>query len=153
MIKDSPIKGPAPAQAPPGPAAVSATYPGTGAQATAVRTPPGACSATPQLEPEGLTLTRTDSAVRGVRTARSLGYTGAGVKVAFLADGIDPGNANLMRGRKPVISDYKDFSGDGTAAATAGGAAFTDASAIAGQGSRVYNVAGLRRADRPPRRA
>ena len=99
------------------------------------------CSATPQLEPEGLALTRTDSAVRGARTARSLGYTGAGVTVAFLADGIDTYNANLMRALKPVISDYKDFSGDGTAAATAGGTAFTDANALAGQGSPVFNVA------------
>src|SRR6202035_187234 len=52
-------------------------------------------------------------------------------------------NANLMRDGRPVISDYKDFSGDGTAAATAGGAAFADASAIAGQGTTVYNVAGV----------
>ena len=141
VLPDSPVRGPSPAQPADGAAAVSAAYPGAGAQGTAVRTPAGACSATPQLEPEGLTITRTDSAVPGARTARSLGYTGAGVTVAFLADGIDTGNADLVRGGKPVISDYKDFSGDGTAAPTAGGTAFTDASALAGQGSLVFNVA------------
>jgi hypothetical protein len=134
VIPDSPIMGPAPTVSP---AAASAPT------ATAMLTPRGACSATPQLEPEGLGLTHTVSTAKGAVTARSLGYTGAGVKVAFLADGIDPANANLTRGGKPVISDYKDFSGDGTTAATAGGEAFLDANAIAGQGSHVYNVAGF----------
>ncbi|HEY3877600.1 MAG TPA: S8 family serine peptidase [Trebonia sp.] len=134
VIPDSPIQGPAPAGA-----ASSAAATAT----TGEKTPTGACSATPQLEPEGLGLTGTVSKTPGAQTARSLGYTGAGVKVAFLADGIDTANANLMRGGKPVISEYKDFSGDGTTAATAGGEAFLDANAIAGQGSKIYNVAGF----------
>ena len=134
VIPDSPIIGPTPPAAPAGPFA---------AKTATMKTPLGACSSTPQLAPEALSLTRTDSAAKNVATARSLGYTGAGVKVAFLADGIDPANANLMREGKPVISDYKDFSGDGTNAATAGGEAFLDANAIAGQGSPVYNVAGF----------
>jgi Subtilase family len=134
VIPDSPIIGPAPAVPSAGAPAV---------RATAMKTPPGACSATPQLEPEGLALTRTDSSAKGATTARSLGFTGAGVRVAFLADGIDPANANLTRGGKPVISDYRDFSGDGTTAPTAGGEAFLDANAIAGQGSRMYNVGGF----------
>jgi hypothetical protein len=144
VIPDSPIVGPAPMAGNPGvsPAAAPAGN-GTAVPGNAPKAPPGACSAKPQLEPEGLALTGTDSAARGTKTARSLGFTGAGVKVAFLADGIDTANANLMRGSKPVISDYKDFSGDGTNAPTAGGEAFLDANAIAGQGSKVYNVAGF----------
>jgi hypothetical protein len=133
VIPDSTIMGPTPA----------APADGTTTTDTPMKTAPGACSAAPQLEPEGLALTRTDSAAKGATTARSLGYTGAGVKVAFLADGIDPSNANLMRGSEPVISDYKDFSGDGTTAPTAGGEAFLDANAIAGQGSQVYDLAGF----------
>jgi len=140
VIPDSPIVGPSPQAAGSGATGPIATAP---ARSAAVKTPPGACSTAPQLEPEGLGLTHTDSTVAGTQTARSLGYTGAGVRVAFLADGIDPSNANLMRGSKSVITDYKDFSGDGTAAATQGGEAFLDANAIAGQGKRVYNVAGF----------
>jgi hypothetical protein len=144
VIPDSPITGPAPAETPAGiPVVENPVVENPVAKATTIQTPPGACSAAPQLEPEGLALTGTDSAARSATTARSLGFSGAGVKVAFLADGIDPSNANLTRGGQPVISDYKDFSGDGTTAPTAGAEAFLDASAIAGQGSQVYNVAGF----------
>jgi hypothetical protein len=134
VIPDSPILGPGTA----GPAARPGQRGGLRARKRALPTPPGACSATPQLEPEGLALTHTD--LPGGASARSLGYTGAGVKVAFLADGIDPANANLMRGGRPVVTSYRDFSGDGTAAPTAGGEAFLDANALAGQGNQVYNV-------------
>lgn len=125
-------------------AAPKTTAPATTAPATTgPKAAAGACSASPQLTPETLSLTGTDSTAKGTRTARSLGYTGAGVKVAFLAGGIDPRNPNLMRAGHPVISDYRDFTGDGTSAPTAGGTAFTDASLIAGQGSAVYDVAGF----------
>ncbi|HEY0934317.1 MAG TPA: S8 family serine peptidase [Trebonia sp.] len=173
VIPDSPIQGPAPAgptavrqakapvkkpKAPVKKPGAPVAKPKTSlqkAKASAKKTPakkarpatapipPGACSATPQLAPEALALTHTDSPAKSAPTARSLGYTGTGVKVAFLADGIDTANANLTRGGKPVITDYKDFSGDGTTAATAGGEAFMDASSIAGQGSQVYNVSGF----------
>src|SRR5579859_1949683 len=52
VIPDSPIMGPAAAESP----AASAA-----ADSTRTATPPGACSATPQLAPEALSLTRTDS--------------------------------------------------------------------------------------------
>jgi Subtilase family len=136
VIPDSPIVGPA-ADAPATPATPATA-------ASTEKTPPGACSATtPQLSPDALPITRTDSTEPGAVTARSLGYTGAGVKVAFLADGIDRANVNLQRGGKSVISGYTDFTGDGTAAPTEGGEAFMDANAIAGQGRQAYNVAGF----------
>jgi Subtilase family len=134
VIPDSPIAGPAAAAGPP-------ATPDTAASTE--KTPPGICSTTPQLAPDALPLTHTDSTAPGAVTARSLGYTGAGVKVAFLADGIDRANGNLQRGGKPVISSYADFTGVGTAAPTEGGEAFMDANAIAGQGRQAYNVAGF----------
>jgi hypothetical protein len=139
VIPDSPIDGPA-AETDGATTATSATATST----TAARVLPGACPAkVTELEPEGLGLTLTDSLTKGTVTARSLGYTGAGVTVGFLADGLDPSNVNLTRGGKSVVVDYRDFSGDGVTAPTAGGEAFGDANAIAGQGSHVYQTRGF----------
>ena len=107
--------------------------------------PASACStnpAKPGLEPEALATINARSDDPTAKTAAALGIDGAGVKVAFIADGINPQNAGFIRkdGTSAIV-DYKDFYGDGPNAPTSGAEAFGDASAIAAQGNVVYDIA------------
>jgi subtilisin family serine protease len=95
--------------------------------------------AVPLVEPEALqsihALTSDGSA-----NAQQLS-TGAGVKVAYIADGIDPDNPDFITpGGDHVIVDYQDFSGDGPNAPSEGGEAFGDASSIAAQGTVSHDL-------------
>jgi hypothetical protein len=92
------------------------------------------------LEPQALQLTRTafgDSSVpqaQGLKDGNGAAVLGAGVRVAFIADGIDTSIAGFVRpDGTSVFFDYQDFSGDPAGTPTAGGEAFGDASTIAAQ--------------------
>ncbi|HWH12566.1 MAG TPA: S8 family serine peptidase [Solirubrobacteraceae bacterium] len=141
---DATVSGPQPAAPPSSPfSAAPALGKLTPAPSIARAAPACGTASAPELDPEAL------GNIHAVE-AQALGIDGAGVKVAFLADGIDPANPDFKRNSAyaaggspagtPVISDYEDFSGDGTAAPTAGGEAFGDASSIAAQGNQVYDL-------------
>ncbi len=62
--------------------------------------------AQPLIEPEARTLLNVDAANQLA--------DGSGIKVGIIADGIDPSNPDLIRpGGQHVITDYRDFSGQG----------------------------------------
>jgi hypothetical protein len=107
---------------------------------------PNACptsSKAVQLDPEAVEAIHAATQSGKGDSAQALGYTGAGVKVAYIADGVDPNNPDFIRANgKHVFIDNEDFSGTGTSAPTDGGEAFLDASSIAAQGRHVYNVQG-----------
>ena len=92
------------------------------------------------LEPEALQLTNTafsDTSrpqAQQVLDGKGIPVTGRGVKVAFLADGLDPTLPGFTRpDGTSVFIDYQDFSGDPAGTPTAAGEAFGDASSIAAQ--------------------
>ncbi|WP_280717264.1 S8 family serine peptidase [Kitasatospora sp. MAP5-34] len=93
----------------------------------------------PLLEPEALYSTHTEG-TPGAPGAHELA-DGKGVKVAYIADGLDPLNPDFIRpdGSHAVV-DYQDFSGDGTAAPTGAAEAFGDASAMIAQGRESYDL-------------
>ena len=154
VIPDATVSIPASALGPPdrqrrpGPGRPPRITPDAPARTTSLplRNLAGACAPKGEsyLAPEGLGLTSTASANSKAATARSLGFTGAGVKVAFIADGVDPGNVNFIaKNGKSVFVDYQDFTGNGAGAPTDGGEAFLDANTIAGQGTHIYNLNGF----------
>ncbi|HEX3589696.1 MAG TPA: S8 family serine peptidase [Pseudonocardiaceae bacterium] len=108
----------------------------TGTEAGTAKPAPGACPADPKkplLEPEALQTTHDTDAQRLA--------TGKGVKVAYLADGIDTNNPDFIRADgSHVFTDYRDFTGEGTATANDDREAFGDASAIAAQGKQTYDL-------------
>jgi hypothetical protein len=100
-------------------------------------------SATPQcntLEPEALQVTNTAfiNAVAPqaqlVLDGHGVPVTGRGVKVAYIADGLDIHNPGFTRPEgTSVFFDYQNFTGDPAGTPTGGGEAFGDASSIAAQ--------------------
>jgi len=96
--------------------------------------------AKPLLEPEALQVTNTAFTTATTPQAQNL-VTGAGVKVAWLADGIDINNPDFIRADgSHVFVDYQDFSGEGPDAPSSAAEAFGDASSIAAQGRLVYDL-------------
>jgi Subtilase family/Peptidase inhibitor I9 len=106
----------------------------------AAATPSASTALCNTLEPEALQITNTAFAnastpqAQEVRDGNGFTVTGRGVKVAYIADGLDPTVAGFTRpDGSNVFIDYEDFTGDPAGTPTAGGEAFGDASSIAAQ--------------------
>jgi Subtilase family len=129
------------------PLSIPAARATSGAVKNSVSTPvvsPGqtcpADPAHPLLEPEALQTTNTAFSNPSTPQAQKL-VDGTGVKVAFIADGLDINNPDFIRANGThVFVDYQDFSGDSLAAPTGAAEAFGDASAIAAQGRQTYDL-------------
>lgn len=104
---------------------------------------PDVCPADPKkpiLEPEALQVTHDAYSDPKTPSAQGLA-SGAGVKVAYLADGVDPNNPDFVRADgSHVFTDYRDFTGEGTDTPNDDREAFGDASAIAAQGRQTYDL-------------
>ena len=94
----------------------------------------------PLLEPEALQDTNTASDDPSAKTAQQL-TDGSGVKVAYIADAINPDNPDFIRADgSHVITDYKAFSADGPTPEDGGAEAYGDASSIAAQGLVAHDL-------------
>src|SRR5215469_2063772 len=104
---------------------------------------PGTCPTDPSkplLEPEALQTTQTAFLDPNRPQAQNV-VTGKGVKVAWIADGLDPNNPDFIRpDGSHVFVDYEDFSGTDPNLGGVGEEAFGDASSIAAQGRQVYDL-------------
>jgi hypothetical protein len=146
VVPDTPVQATAPplGQAPPSEAAgTQSSQAGAGSLVAHGVAPAGLVCGTrahPEVAPQALREIR-------ARQALKMGIDGAGVTVAILSDGINPTNGDFLRNSaygpngQRVITGYQDFSGDGVAAKTDGAEAFGDASSIAAQGNKLYNLA------------
>ncbi|MEA3178077.1 MAG: hypothetical protein QOI59_1600 [Gammaproteobacteria bacterium] len=92
------------------------------------------------LEPEALQITNTafvnpaTPQAQEVRDGNGVPVTGKGVKVAYIADGLDPTVAGFTRpDGSNVFIDYQDFTGDPAGTPTGAAEAFGDAASIAAQ--------------------
>jgi hypothetical protein len=95
-----------------------------------------------ELDPEALSAIHANTNLPGAGpTAASLGITGAGVTVAYMAEGFDINSPEFVRpDGQHVFVDYKDFTGEGSKATTSGGEASLDTSSIAAQGRLTYST-------------
>ncbi|WP_344667181.1 S8 family serine peptidase [Catenulispora yoronensis] len=116
---------------------------GADGQTPADKVLPGTCPADPSkplLEPEALQTTNTAFTDPSRPQAQNL-VDGKGVKVAWIADGLDVNNPDFIRADgTPVFTDYQDFSGTDPNGDESGGEAFGDASSIAAQGRQTYDL-------------
>ena len=106
--------------------------------------PPGACApgGGVQLDPEALSAINADSDVPGAKTARSLGATGSGVTIGDIAGSIDVNSPELIRpDGSHVISDYQDFTGEGSVTQSEDIESFLDDGVMAAQSRQVYDLA------------
>jgi Subtilase family len=101
----------------------------------------------PLLEPQALHLINADNRknanspiTSGPKSAHSLGYTGAGVSIAVFPDGMDPNLPDFQRNGQSAVTDYRDFSGEGTSAKAGGGEAFGDVGSIVSQANTTFNL-------------
>jgi hypothetical protein len=140
VIPDAAIRrAPSPAASGPNVAAPSSFDPGnpTTPQSGICPSDP----AKPLLEPEALQTMHVAYTDPSIPQAANLA-TGAGVKVAFFADGVDVDNPDFIRpDGSHVFIDYRDFTGDGPNAPSGAAEAFGDASSVAAQGRQVYDLA------------
>ena len=137
------------------PAGAAASHPTTsgatraGAASPAAVTNSELCgtSSAPLLEPEALHLINADNRTNanspytsGPLSAHSLGYTGSGVNIAVFPDGMDPTLPEFQRNGHSVVTDFRDFTGEGPTSKTPGGEAFGDVSSLVAQGAHTYNL-------------
>jgi hypothetical protein len=107
--------------------------------------PPSICGtvALPEKDPEAINVVNAPAAA-------ALGFDGAGVTVAYIADGVNSTNPDFQRNAAyasagsptgSAVLTQVNFTGDPSGTPTSGGEAFLDSSSIGAQGNATYNLA------------